>query len=72
MEDAICLLPITPMEKEGNEKGKVYHAHGTLRQFMIELVVSLSSSQHASHTLGREGDGVMVGRKDRCNNGKNS
>ena len=45
MGDVIDLLPITPMESKGNEKGRVYCAHGTLRPFMTELV-SLSSSQH--------------------------
>ena len=48
------LLPIT-MESKGNEKGRVYRAHGTLRPFMTELVVSLSSSQHGSYTLGKKG-----------------
>ena len=50
MGDITSLLPITPMESKGKEKGKVYCAYGTLRPFMTELVVSLSSSQHGSHS----------------------
>ena len=34
--DITGLLPITPMESKGNEKGRVYCAHGTLRLFMID------------------------------------
>ena len=49
--DEIGLLPITPWGVMVNEKGRVYCAHGSLRPFMTELVVSLSSSQHGSHTL---------------------
>ena len=44
MGDAIGLLPITSTESKGNEKGRVYRAHGTLRPFMTELEVSISSS----------------------------
>ena len=55
MGDVIGLLPITPMESKGNEKGRVYHAHGTLRLFMTGLKVSHSSSQQGSHTLGKKG-----------------
>ena len=54
MGDITGLLPIIPIESKGNEKGRVYCAHGTLRPFMTELVVSLSSSQHGSHTLGKK------------------
>ena len=54
--DITGLLPITSMEHKDNEKGKVYLAHGTLRPFMSELLVSLSSSQHSYHTLGKEGN----------------
>ena len=53
MGDITGLLPITYMESNGNEKGRVYCAHGTLRPFMTELV-SLSSSQHGSYTLGKK------------------
>ena len=62
--DVTGVLPITPMESKGNEKGRVYCAHDTLRPFMTELVVSLSSSQHGYHTLGK-GDSGRLGRKDR-------
>ena len=31
---------------------------------MIELVVSLSSSQHRSHNLGKKGDNGRLGRKN--------
>ena len=55
--DVIGLLPITPNPK-GYEKGRVYCAHVTL---MTELKVSLSSSQHGSHTFQKEGEG----RKDK-------
>ena len=55
MGDITGLLPITPIESKGNEKGRVYHAHGILRPFMTELLVSLSSSQHGSYTLGKKG-----------------
>ena len=55
MGDITGLLPITPMESKGNKKGKLYCAHGTLRPFMTELIVRLSSSQHGSHTLGKKG-----------------
>ena len=54
MGDTTGLLPINPIESMGNEKGRVYCAHGTVRLFMTELV-SLSSSQHGSHTLGKKG-----------------
>ena len=55
MGDITGLLPIAPMESKGKEKGRVYCAHGILRPFITELVVSLSSSQHGSHTLGKKG-----------------
>ena len=55
MGDITGLLPITPMESKGNEKVRVYCTHDTFRPFMTELVVSLSSSQHGSHTLGKKG-----------------
>ena len=55
MGDITSLLPIIPMESKGKEKIMVYCAHGTLRSFMTQLVVSLSSSQHGSHTLGKKG-----------------
>ena len=58
MGDVIGLLPITTMDSKSNEKGRVYCAHDTLRSLMIELIVSLSSSQHGSHTLRKKG---MVG-----------
>ena len=64
MGDITSPLPITPMESKGNEKRMVYHIHGTLRPFMIELV-SLSSSQHGSYTLGKKGDSERLRRKDR-------
>ena len=62
--DITGLLPIIPMGTKGNEKEKVYCAHGTFRLFMTELIVSLSSSQHDSHTLGKK-DSERLGRKDR-------
>ena len=54
MGDVTGLLPITSMESKGNEEGRVYCAHDTLRPFMTEIKVSLSFSQHGSHTLGKE------------------
>ena len=48
MGDVNGLLSIIPLESNDYGKGKVYHAHGTLRPFMTELVVSLSSSKHDS------------------------
>ena len=50
MGDIPGLLHITPMESMGNEKGRLYCAHGIFRQFMTEIVVSFSSSQHESYT----------------------
>ena len=58
-------LPITQMGNKGNESGRVYYAHDTLRLFMTKLVVSLTSSQHRSHTLGKEGDSGRQERKDK-------
>ena len=55
MEDITGLLPITPMESKSNEKGRIHCAHGILRPFMTELVVSLSSSQHGYYTLRNQG-----------------
>ena len=34
---------------------RIYCTHDTVRSFTTELVVSLSSSQHGSHTLGKKG-----------------
>ena len=54
------------MENKGNEKGKVYFAHGsddTLRPFMTDLLAF--HSQHGYHTLGKEGDNGRLRRKDR-------
>ena len=42
--DITSPLPITPMRSNGNKRGRLYHAHGTLRLFMTEFIVSLSSS----------------------------
>ena len=63
------LLPIILMESKGNEKGRVYCAHGTLRLFVTELVVSLSSSQHSTYTLGKKGI-VRRYEEKRLNKGK--
>ena len=54
MGDITGLLPITSMESMVNERWSVYLAHGTLRPFMTELIVSLSSSKYGSHTLGKK------------------
>ena len=45
MWDITGLLPITPMERKAKERRGIYRAHGILRPFMTELVVSPSSSQ---------------------------
>ena len=55
MGDITDLHFLTPIESKGNEKGRVYRTHGTLKPFMTELIVSLSSSQYGSHTLGKKG-----------------
>ena len=55
--DIIGLLPIIPMESKskGNEKGRVYCVHGTLKLFKTEFEVSFSFSQHGSYTLEKGG-----------------
>ena len=65
MGDIIGLLPTIAMEKKGNEKWRVYHAHGTLRPFMTELEISLSSSRYEPYTLQKEGNSGRLERNNR-------